>query len=176
MTLFDLAVIAIVALSVLLSVIRGLVREVLALAAWVVAFLAANVLAGAVVPWLPLSVESEELRLLGAFVGVFIATLIAMSVLALLASKLVKSAGLGLEDRLLGAAFGLARGTLVVMILVLLAGLTSLPRQAVWRNAVLSGPLEELAASAKAWLPVELAQRITYDQRLARSEQSQPLK
>jgi len=162
MTLFDIAVITIVGLSVLLSVIRGLVREVLALAAWVVAFLAANVLAGAVVPWMPQSFENEELRLLAAFVCVFIATLLAMSVLALLASKLVKSAGLGLEDRLLGAAFGLARGMLVVMILVLLAGLTALPRQAVWRNAVLSDPLEELAVTTRAWLPAELAQRITY--------------
>ena len=135
MTLFDLAVLAIVGLSVLLSVIRGLVREVLALAAWVVAFLAANMLAATVAPWMPEALPSEELRLLAGFLCVFVGVLIAMSVLAMLASKLVKSAGLGLEDRLLGSAFGLARGLLVVMILVLLAGLTSLPRQAVWRNA-----------------------------------------
>ena len=137
MTLFDLAVIAIVGLSVLLSVIRGLVREVLALAAWVVAFVAANLLAGAAAQRMPEGLPTEELRLLAGFVCVFIGVLIAMSLLAMLASKLVKSAGLGVEDRLLGAAFGLARGLLVVMILVLLAGLTQLPQQAVWRNAVL---------------------------------------
>lgn len=162
MTLFDLAVIAIVGLSVLLSVIRGLVREVLALAAWVVAFLAANVLAAKVAPWMPEALASEELRLLAAFVCVFIGVLIVMSLLAMLASRLVKNAGLGMEDRLLGAGFGLARGLLVVMILVLLAGLTPIPRQAVWRNAILSGPLESLAVAIKAWLPAELAQRITY--------------
>jgi len=163
MTLFDLAVIAIVGLSVLLSVIRGLVREVLALAAWVVAFLAANVLAGTVAPWMPEALPTGELKLLAGFLCVFVGVLIGMSVLAILASKLVKSAGLGLEDRLLGSAFGLARGLLVVMILVLLAGLTSLPRQAVWRNAVLSDPLEGFAGTIKAWLPAELAQRITYN-------------
>ncbi len=163
MTLFDLAVIAIIGLSVLLSVIRGLVREVLALAAWVVAFLAANLLSGAVVPWMPEALASEELRLLAAFVCVFLGVLITMSLLAMLASRLVKNAGLGLEDRLLGAAFGLARGLLVVMILVLLAGLTSLPRQAVWRNAVLSGPLEAFAGMIRPWLPAQLAQRIKYD-------------
>ena len=59
--------------------------------------------------------------------------------------------------------FGLARGVLVVMVLVLLAGLTSLPRQPVWRDAVLSDPLEAFAGTIKAWLPAELAQRITYD-------------
>ena len=162
MTLIDLAVIAIVGLSVLLSVIRGLVREVLALAAWVVAFVAANLLAGAAAQWMPEGLPTEELRLLAGFLSVFIGVLIAMSLLAMLASKLVKSAGLGMEDRLLGAGFGLARGLLVVMILVLLAGLTPLPRQAVWRNAVLSDPLEGFAGSIKAWLPAELAQRITY--------------
>jgi membrane protein required for colicin V production len=163
MTLFDLAVLVVVGLSVLLSVIRGLVREVLALAAWVVAFLAANLLAGEVAPWLPEAIPSEEFRLLTGFVVVFVAVLIAMSVLAIMVSKLVKSAGLGLEDRLLGSVFGLARGLLVVMVVVLLAGLTSLPRQAVWRNAVLSDPLEALAGQVKAWLPADLAQRITYD-------------
>jgi membrane protein required for colicin V production len=163
MTLFDIAVLVVVGLSVLLSVIRGLVREVLALSAWVVAFLAANLLAGEVVPWLPDAIESEAGRLLAGFVCVFVVALIVMSVLAILVSKLVKSAGLGPEDRLLGGVFGLARGVLVVMIIVLLAGLTSLPRQAVWRNAVLSDPLVSLAGQVKSWLPADLAQRIKYD-------------
>lgn len=163
MTLFDLAVVVIVGLSVLLSLIRGLVREVLALAAWVVAFLAANVLAGEVAPWLPDAIPTEALRLLAGFVMVFVVVLIAVSALAILASKLVKSAGLGVEDRVLGGVFGLARGMLVVMILVLLAGLTSLPRQPVWRNAVLSDPLVVFAGSIKTWLPADLSQRITYD-------------
>jgi membrane protein required for colicin V production len=163
MTLFDIAVLAVVGLSVLLSVIRGLVREVLALAAWVVAFFAGNVLAGEVAPWLPEAVPTEELRLLAGFVAVFLAVLVAMSLLAIMVSKLVKSAGLGLEDRLLGGVFGLVRGLLVVVIVVLLAGLTALPRQAVWRNAVLSEPLEGVAGRVSAWLPAELAQRIKYD-------------
>lgn len=163
MTLFDIAVLAVVGLSVLLSVIRGLVREVLALAAWVVAFFAGNVLAGEVAPWLPEAVPTEELRLLAGFVAVFLAVLVAMSLLAIMVSKLVKSAGLGLEDRLLGGVFGLVRGLLVVVIVVLLAGLTALPRQAVWRNAVLSEPLEGVAGRVSAWLPAELAQRIRYD-------------
>ena len=176
MTLIDIGVAVIVGLSILLSLIRGLVREVLALAAWVVAFLSANLLAAKVAPWLPDAVPTEELKLMAGFICVFVAVLIAMSVLAILASKLVKSAGLGLEDRLLGGAFGLARGLLVVMILVLLAGLTSLPRQAVWRNGVLSDPLEGFAGMVKAWLPAELAQRITYDRGVFRGERNHPLK
>ena len=51
----------------------------------------------------------------------------------------------------------------VVLVLVLLAGLTSLPRQPVWREAALSKPLESFAGRVKLWLPGGLSQRITYD-------------
>ena len=78
-------------------------------------------------------------------------------------SRLVKGAGFAFEDRLLGALFGLARGGLVVMVLVLLAGLTTLPRDPMWRNAMLSSPLEAFALYLKAWLPGDLSKRIKYD-------------
>jgi membrane protein required for colicin V production len=167
-------VVVIVGLSILLSLIRGLVREVLALGAWVIAFLAANALASEAASWMPDALLAEELRFLAGFLCVFVGVLITMSVLALLVSRLVKSAGLGVEDRLLGGVFGLARGLFVVMIIVLLAGLTSLPRQPVWRNAVLSDPLELFAGHIKAWLPADLAQRISFDQRLFQSGRNSP--
>jgi len=163
MTVFDYAVLAIVVLSVSISVIRGLVREVLALVAWAVGFIAASVFAADIATLLAPEVPDERLRLLAAFVGVFLGVLLAMSLLAMLVSKLVKGAGLGLEDRVLGGVFGLARGALIVTVLVLAAGLTALPRQPEWRDAVLSGPFEAFAGHIKPWLPARLAQRITYD-------------
>jgi len=153
MTALDYVVLGILGVSILLSVIRGMVREVLALLAWALGFIAASVFAADLATLLPPAVPDERLRLLAAFVGVFLAVLLLMSVLAMFVSKLVKSAGLGLEDRLLGGVFGLARGMLVVMVLVLAAGFTSLPREQVWRDAV----------RIKAWLPVRFAQRIRYD-------------
>lgn len=163
MTLFDYVVLAIVALSVLLSVMRGLVREVLALASWVLAFVAASLFAGEVAALLPAGIRAEELRLLIGFAGVFLAVLLVLSLLAIIASKLVVSGGLGVEDRVLGGIFGLVRGMVVVMILVLVAGLTPLPRHAAWREALLSKPVTALARIIKTWLPAGLAQRITYD-------------
>ena len=163
MTVLDHAVLIIIALSILLSVIRGLVREVLALLAWAVAFIAASLLAADAAPLLPAGIPDERLRVLVGFGGVFLAVLLVTSLLAMFASKLVKSAGLGVEDRVLGGAFGLARGLLVVLVLVLLAGLTSLPRQPVWRESALTGPLEALAGQVKTWLPSGFAQRISYD-------------
>lgn len=105
---------------------------------------------------------SEEIRLLAGFAAVFILVLVGLSVVAMMASKLVKIAGLGVVDRVLGGIFGLVRGALVVLILVLLAGLTSLPRQPAWRNALLGNALEASAGYVKTWLPAELSKRIKY--------------
>ena len=59
MTLFDYAVLLIVGLSILLSVIRGLVREVLALLAWVVAFVAANLFGASLAKVAPDAIPTE---------------------------------------------------------------------------------------------------------------------
>jgi membrane protein required for colicin V production len=163
MTFFDYLVLAIIGLSVLLSVMRGLVREVLALAAWVLAFVAASLYSGEAAALLPAGLQSEELRLLAGFTGIFLAVLLVLSFIAVAASRLVTTGGLGVEDRVLGGLFGLVRGMVVVMILVLLAGLTPFPRHPAWREAVFSRPATELAKIIKTWLPAGLAKRITYD-------------
>ncbi|MGQ0523665.1 MAG: CvpA family protein [Betaproteobacteria bacterium] len=163
MTAFDYAVLVIVSLSILLSVIRGLVREVLALLAWVIAFLVASLFGPSVASLVPDAIPSAELKLVTGIVAVFFVALLLMSLVAMAVSRLVKGAGLGVEDRVLGALFGFARGALVVTVLVLLAGLTALPRDPVWRNAMLSSPLEAFAMYLKVWLPGDLSKRIKYD-------------
>ncbi|HKA42570.1 MAG TPA: CvpA family protein [Burkholderiales bacterium] len=163
MTAFDHVVLAIIGLSILLSVIRGLVREVLSLLAWAAGFMAAGAFASDLAVLLPAEVSDERLRLAVGFGAIFLVVLLSMSLLALMVSRLVTVAGLAVEDRVLGGAFGLFRGLLVVVALVLVAGLTSLPRQPAWREAWLSGLLEGCAGYVKSWLPARLAQRITYD-------------
>jgi len=162
MTVIDIIVLVIVGVSVAFGALRGLVREVLALVAWAGAFLLANLLAPEAAKLLPQGMANEEIRLLVSFVVVFIVALVGLSVAAVLASKVVKVVGLGAADRVVGGVFGLARGLLLVMILVLLAGLTSLPRQSTWRETALRGPLEACAEYIKMWLPSDLARRIKY--------------
>ncbi len=162
MTWFDYAVLAIVGISVLFSIMHGFVRELLALASWVVAFLVAQLFATEVAPILT-GITNPSLRLLVAFLAVFVATFIAMTVLAILLSSMIKRAGLGAVDRLLGALFGLVRGLGVVMVAVLLAGMTALPQQPDWRHALLSPPLESLAGIVKVWLPDGLSKHIHYE-------------
>ena len=163
MTLFDHAVLTLIGFSVLLGVIRGFAREVIALASWAVAIVVASVYGGEAAPLLARQIPDESWRVLAAFVAIFFVVLIVMSVIGLLTSRLIKSAGLGVEDRVLGSLFGLARGLLVVVVLVLLAGLTALPRQTVWKDAMLAAPLEKLAVLVKQWLPQDWAKYISYD-------------
>ena len=162
MTLIDHAVLVIIGFSVLLSVLRGLVREVLALAAWVVAAVTAWLFGARAAVWLPQDIPGEELRAMAAAVLVFVAVLLAMSLVAVALSQWVKSSGLSTEDRLLGALFGLLRGLAVVAVLAVGAGATTLPAQPVWREAALRPLLELMGSSARNRLPPGIAQHIQY--------------
>ena len=163
MTAFDFAVLAIVGLSVIVSIWRGLVREVLALLSWVIAFVVAQAYAERFSLWLPSAIASASLRMLIAFVCLFVMVLVLSGLVSMLVSRLVRSVGLGPVDRSVGAIFGLLRGMLAVLILVLLCGLTGLPRHPVWRDAMLSPPLEAIAVSLAPMLPDALSRRINYD-------------
>src|SRR2546427_1303960 len=77
-------------------------------------------------------------------------------------SSAVRASGLGPADRALGSVFGLVRGLIIVLVVVLLAGLTPLPREAFWREAALSGPFETAALALRPYLPAGLAQRMKY--------------
>lgn len=163
MTAFDYTVLAIVGFSVIVSVWRGAVRELFALAAWVMAFFVAQAYGTTVSALLPAAMDSAALRVLAGFGLVFVSVLVLAALGGMLLSKLVRAAGLGAADRVLGGVFGLLRGMLAILILVLLGGLTAAPRQPVWREAMLSAPLEAAVLTVRSYLPDELSKRISYD-------------
>jgi membrane protein required for colicin V production len=103
------------------------------------------------------------LRLAAAFAIVFLGILLLASLLAIAISAFFKQVGLGWLDRGLGGLFGCARGLLVVSVLVLLGGMTSLPQDPRWRNAMFSAPLEAIVMQFMPWLPREMAKHIKYD-------------
>jgi len=162
-TWLDYAVFGVLAVSIAWGAWRGLVREVISILGWVIAFLAANLFAGPLGEAMPPEIPTPELRLGVAFIAVFIASLAVTSLLALLLSKIVKAVGLGGLDRLLGALFGTARGILVLVALALLAGLTSAPRQPFWRESITGNPLARAALALKPLLPQTFAERLRYD-------------
>ena len=162
MTAFDYAVLTAIAASVLLGFWRGVVSEILALAAWVVAFLVARAEALEVAGWLAGQIAEPGMRLAAAYVLVFVGVLLVFAVARMLISLMLKAVGLGFLDRLLGAAFGVLRGILVVLMAVLVAGMTPLPKADWWRGAMLAPPLETVVIAVKPWLPADAARRIRF--------------
>lgn len=162
MTLFDYVVLGVVGASVLLGLWRGVVSEILALVAWVVAFFAARAWSEAASALFGSLVTDPALRYAAGFAAVFVGVLLVFGIGRLVLSLLLRAVGLGLVDRMLGSLFGIARGVFIVLVAVLLGGMTALPKQPWWRQAVLAPPLETTVIAAKPWLPPEVAKRIHY--------------
>ena len=146
----------------LLGCWRGLVYETLSLLGWVAAYAVARWQAVNLAVYLPAALGSEAARIALAFMMIFVAVLIISAIAAWLISKLIKLAGLGVIDKVLGALFGVLRGSVIVVTLVLLAGLTRLPQELFWRNALLSQSLENMAQMSMVWLPDSIVQHVHY--------------
>lgn len=151
MATLDGVFLAVLVLSVVVGAWRGLVYEVLSLVNWAAAFVLAQWLAPAVADRLPMAGATDVIRHAAAFVLVFVAAVFGGSVLIWLVSKLFQVAGLRPADRALGAVFGLMRGWVVLMALVVMATLTPLKAQP-WWQASLSAPL--VLATVKGLKPV----------------------
>lgn len=162
MTIFDYVVLIIFGISILLSIIRGIVREVLSIAGWVIAFIAASAYAADFEPFVPSEIGGS-LRIVAAFIIVCIATLLIAVLVTMLLNSLIKNVGLGFIDRILGAFFGFARALIIVLVIVLISGLTALPQQPIWQDAMFSEPLELMAEHVKQWLPDDLSRYISYE-------------
>ncbi len=159
MSVFDIAVVVIIALSALLGWWRGFMYELFSLLGWIAAYVAARMFSEQVIPYIPQAIAAENIRSAAAFAVVFIVVLIVAAVFAWFLSKLAKFAGLGGLDGKFGAMFGVARGVLVVLALVWVAGLTKMPQQAWWKNAWLSKPLHQAAMYAKDYVPENVLPR-----------------
>lgn len=163
MTSFDYIVLVIIGLSVVISMMRGLVRELMALASWVIAFIVARLYTMQLAPLLPAALPSDSIRYFAAFLILFLATLLVCNLLSIVLSQIFKHAGLGWFNRTLGAIFGLVRGVMIVGVIVLLAGFTNIPKDIRWRNAMFNAPLEALVNRVLPFLPEEIAKHVQYD-------------
>ena len=162
MTGFDYIVVAIVLVSVLLGLWRGVVGEIIALAAWVLAFFAAKMWASEVARVFLTGIADPVMRMVAAWVCVFVVVLVLMALVRLAMRGLLKALGLSLADRLLGVFFGLARGLTIVLVLVAIGGMTMVTKEKWWTEAYFSAPLETAVLAGKPWLPPEISKRIRF--------------
>lgn len=162
MAWLDYVLIGIIAVSALISLFRGFVREAFSLAIWILAF------------WISWSffrdleihfqslIASPTVRLGVAFGGLMLVSLLVGGMVNYLLIQLIERTGMSGTDRFIGMIFGAARGVLVVAALVLLAGLTTLPQETWWRESHLMPYFQELAYWLRDLLPKDVAEHFRY--------------
>jgi membrane protein required for colicin V production len=134
----DWTIITIIGISMVLSVLRGFVREAMSLVGWVLAFFVAMLFSDRFAFLLTTSIQDETGRHVVAFASLFVLTLIAVALLARLLQSLIAFAGLSFVDRLLGIGFGFARGVfLLLAAVVMLRPLLQPERFGWWQQSLL---------------------------------------
>ncbi len=141
---------------------RGLIKEMLSLLGWIVSFVVANAYGAALAKLLPDMIPGNAIRMIIGFIALFIAVRLLMQLVILAMQAMINATGLTMADRGLGGLFGLARGIVLVLAAVLVCGMTSIPKQDFWKNALLSPIAEAAARTVKPYLPGSVAQHVEF--------------
>lgn len=163
MTTFDWSALAVIGVSTLLAFFRGVVRELIAVVAWVLGVVGAIIFTPVLGAMLPAIPGYPGVPYLFAFALIVIGALLAGALIAWPLSKAVRAAGLGFADRFLGSIFGLIRGAALLLAFVIVAGLTPLPRTDWWQRSALVPPLVAGVLALTPYLPNDLTAWLHYE-------------
>ena len=133
----DIAIIVILLVSTLIGIFRGFVREILSLAAWIIAVVVAWTFAEMGAVYLEPYISQPPLRVVAAFAGIFVVVLIMLSIVSYLIYKLFALAGITGVDRSLGGLFGVVRGVIVIALLILAGVYIDFASQPWWQESKL---------------------------------------
>lgn len=158
----DFIVLGIIIISIIISLMRGFIKEALSLAGWLVALWVAMSFSSGMAELFGNSISDPTLRLLAAFVSLFILSLIVAAIINFFAAQFVQRAGLSGVDRTIGGVFGFLRGILLVTIVVMLLGLTTLPKESWWDESFFMFRFEVIATWLKDLLPSDIARYFKY--------------
>lgn len=173
----DYAIIGIIALSTLIGVVRGFLREVLSFVIWFVALFVAwtfhKEFAGTLGGWiadyhlrkeltdeLARWITSPHLQTIAAFLILVLGVLILGAIVGHLLSMLLKKKGHIIGNRILGGVFGAARGIVLVAMLMFLGSLTPWPQDGWWQQSSLIGHFQVLAERILEQIPTQLTDRL----------------
>ncbi len=152
----DWAIVAIIGCSSLISIKRGFVKEAISLAIWALSFFVAVAFHERLAVLIQETVETASLRYMLSFAALFAATFVVGSMVKYLVGELVKMTGLSGTDRLFGMAFGLARGVIVVMlVLIFVPMLFPVNQDQWWQQSLLIPqflPIEQWCKDTFAWI------------------------
>lgn len=156
----DLAMLAVLLVSMTVGAWRGLVFELMSLLGWLAAYLAAQWFSLAVAPYVPIGSPGSPLNHAAAFALTFIAALIAWGLLARLLKMLIHATPLSLVDRLLGAAFGAVRGGVLLLAVAAVVTRTPWVETPTWQHSAGAAWLKVVITGLKPALPVSIAEQL----------------
>jgi membrane protein required for colicin V production len=149
----DVAIVAVLAISVIVSLFRGFIKEVFSILVWVAAVFAAFQVATPLAESLAPFIELPSARVIVAFAAVFVLVLVVGGLISFLIGKMVEKTGLSPTDRLFGMLFGLGRGLVIVVVAVMLLRATPFAQDPWWRESRLLPTFELLAQRAHGYVP-----------------------
>jgi membrane protein required for colicin V production len=156
----DGVILAVLGLSIVIGLLRGLVAELLSLAIWVAAFVVATLFGPDVAALFDHMISLAVARISLGYAICFIGVLLVGAIVRFAARRLIWSTGLSGIDRLLGLLFGFVRGVLVVTLAVFLIGLTALTRESWWQHSVLLPQFQATAAWLGQNIPADVADHL----------------
>jgi membrane protein required for colicin V production len=160
MPTLDWIFLAVLLISLIVGAWRGLVYELLSVVNWIAAFVLAQWFAPVAAQWLPMASATEVVRYAAGFVLVFVVALFAGGLLAFLISKLVAAVGLRPVDRVLGAAFGLVRGVVLLLAFTVVFSMTPMVKGPLWQESVGAGIATVALQGLKPVLPQEFGKHL----------------
>jgi len=154
----DISLLVILLMSCSIGIMRGLAREFLSLAAWIIAIWFSVVFCYDFADYILPYSHDYQTAVYVSFALIFILVLFVSSLINFVIFQAIKLAGLSLADRVLGLFFGLIRGTLIICLFILVGRYMSLSQASWWQEARLIGYFEDIATYIDDYLPFERKQ------------------
>ncbi|MEM6998454.1 MAG: CvpA family protein [Pseudomonadota bacterium] len=164
MSTADIVILCLIALPAIVGVFYGFLNIVFSLLSWAISLGLSIKLIPYFSPLLENHVDTPILRMVLAFIILFIICLLIMSGISFLIVKLLGKTGLTAADRILGLFFGMGLGGLIVLVIVFLAGFTAFPQELWWEESKLAEPFERISIWGSRYLPESVTEYHSYEQ------------
>ena len=160
MSIVDIAIIVIVIVSLLIGLYRGFIREFFSLVSWLLSLYVAWSFAGSAAVYLESYLEQPDFRVMVSFAGIFVVSLMVLSIISHFVQNLLAFAALIGVDRYLGMLFGITRGVIIVALMVMVGTFMDFASQPWWKTSLLAGYFSPVIDLIRELLPASLAQLV----------------
>ncbi len=162
MNWLDYVFIGIIGISIIISLFRGLIKEVLSLSIWAVSFWVAYNFVDLGANKLSPYIELPSARHLISFVALFIAALILGGIINYVVSKLIKQTGLSGTDRFFGMFFGALRGLIAIVAITFFIQATPLSEDPWWKESKLAPQFSKISEWVRSKMPDDFSQYFSF--------------